>query len=102
VTAPERPVAARSTKGGALVSGKPFIAVEVVWGDAWISTDDISVKKAKSLKPVKRRTIGYLVAENKECVVLCTDIYDKEPKTVNAPMVIPWGWVYEYYEYEAL
>lgn len=99
---PERPSKARSVKGGASVSGKPFIAVEVVWGDAWISTDDISVKKAKSLRPVKRRTIGYLVAENKECVVLCTDIYDKEPKTVNAPMVIPWGWVYEYYEYEAL
>jgi hypothetical protein len=102
VTAPERPAGARSVKGGGSVSGKPFIAVEVVWGDAWISTDDISVKKAKSLKPVKRRTIGYLVAENVECVVLCTDIYDTEPKTVNAPMVIPWGWVYEYYEYESL
>ena len=74
--------------------------IEVVWGDAWISTNDISIKKANRLKPVKRRTVGYLVSENKDCLVLCTDTYDDEPKIVNAPMVIPWGWIYEYYEYD--
>ena len=74
--------------------------VEIVWGDAWIGTHDISIKRAKRLKPVTRRTTGYLVSENDECVVLCTDLYDKHPKTVNAPMVIPWGWIYEYWQYE--
>ena len=73
--------------------------VEVVWGDAWISTGDITLKKALKLKPVKRRTVGYLVSENDECVVLCTDLYDDEKRVFNAPMVIPWGWIYEYYEY---
>lgn len=74
--------------------------VEVVWGDAWIGTDDISVKRAQKLKPVKRRTTGYLVAENKDCIVLCTDRYDNHKNTVNSPMVIPWGWIYEYWHYE--
>lgn len=74
--------------------------VEVVWGDAWIGTDDISIKKAQKLKPVKRRTVGYLVSENEDCIVLCTDRYDDHKKTVNAPMVIPWGWIYEYSLYE--
>jgi len=73
--------------------------VEIVWGDAWIGTDDITIKKAIKLKPIKRRTVGYLVGENDDCVILCTDLFDGDKKTVSAPMVIPWGWIYEYYEY---
>ena len=74
--------------------------VEVVWGDAWVDTGDISIKKAKTLKPIKRSTIGYLVSENEDCVVVCTDYYDKHKKIINTYMVIPWGWIYEYYEYK--
>ena len=76
--------------------------VEVVWGDAWVDTGDISIKKATNLKPIKRSTVGYLVAENKECVVVCSDRYDKQKKTINTYMVIPWGWIYEYYEHEVI
>ena len=75
------------------------VVAEVVWGDAWIETNDISVKKAQSLKPVIRRTVGYLIADNDEGLVLSTDSYDKEPQTVNSPMFIPHGMVIEYWVY---
>lgn len=75
--------------------------VEVVWGDAWIDTKDISVKRAEKLKPVKRRTVGYLIAENEDGIVLSTDSYDDEPDTVNGPMFIPHGMVIEYWEYRS-
>jgi hypothetical protein len=73
--------------------------VEVKWGDAFIDTCDISIKKAAKLKPVVRSTIGYLVAENSECIILATDKFEKDKKTVHAPMVIPWGMVIDYWEY---
>ena len=75
---------------------------EVVWGDAWIDTDDISIKKAAKLKPIKRSTVGYLVAENKECIVLSTDYFHKDKKQVSAPMIIPWGWILEYHIFEVV
>lgn len=73
---------------------------EVLWGDAWIDTGDISVKKARKAKPIMRTTIGWLVAENEHGLVLCTDKYEKEKGVVNAPMFIPWGWIEEYWVYE--
>ena len=73
--------------------------VEILWSDAWIDTDDYSVKKAKKLKPIKRTTIGFLVAENEHGVVLVTDLYKKGKKEVSTPMVIGWGMIEEYWEY---
>lgn len=73
--------------------------VEVLWGDAWIKTCDMSVKKARDAKPVMRTTVGFLVAENNQGLVLCTDKYEHEPDTINAPMFIPWGWIESYWVY---
>ena len=73
--------------------------VEVKWHDAWIDTKDLSIKKAKKLKPVTRSTVGYLVADRKNCVVLSTDRFYKE-KEISAPMVIPKGMILEFWEYE--
>ena len=73
--------------------------VEVRWGDAFIETSDISIKKALKLKPVVRSTIGFFVGQNDDGIILCTDFYEKEKKTVNAPMFIPWGMVLEWWEY---
>ena len=56
--------------------------VEVKWGDAWVDTDDFSLTDAKKLKPIVRSTIGFLITENKEVVVLCTDFYEKEKKII--------------------
>jgi len=76
--------------------------VEVKWGDAWVDTDDFSLTDAKKLKPIVRSTIGFLITENKEVVVLCTDFYEKEKKIINTPMVIPKDMIIDYWEYEAV
>lgn len=74
--------------------------VEVHWLDAWITTDDMTLKRARKLKPVKRFTVGYLIAENEHGIVLSTDFFPKKNiKQISAPMVIPWGMV-EYWEYQ--
>ena len=76
--------------------------VEVKWGDAWVDTDDFSLTDAKKLKPIVRSTIGFLITENKEVVVLCTDFYEKEKKIINTPMVIPRDMILDYWIYEVV
>ena len=76
--------------------------VEVKWGDAWVDTDDFSLTDAKKLKPIVRSTIGFLITENKEVVVLCTDFYEKEKKIINTPMVIPKDMIIDYWVYEVV
>jgi hypothetical protein len=76
--------------------------IEVQWEDAWIDTDDILITKAKKLKPIMRSTVGWLVADNENELILSTDIFHskKERKYVNAIMVVPKGMIVEYWEYE--
>jgi len=76
--------------------------VEVKWEDAWIDTEDVLITDAKKLKPVVRSTVGWLVADNKNEIVLATDIYHtkKEKEYVNAVMVIPKGMIINYGEYK--
>tara|TARA_R100000963_G_C4598305_1_gene72942 strand:+ start:495 stop:746 length:252 start_codon:yes stop_codon:yes gene_type:complete len=76
--------------------------VEVRWGDAWVDTDDFSLKEAKKLKPIIRSTIGYLVSENSKSVVLCTDTFEKDKKTINTPMIIPTEMIIDYWVYEVV
>jgi len=76
-----------------------FRVVEVAWEDAFIDTKDLSLKKAKKLNPIRRSTIGYLIADKENCIVLSTDRFHKE-KEISAPMVIPKGMILEYWEYE--
>ena len=76
--------------------------VEIKWGDAWIDTDDFTIVDAKKLEPVVRSTIGYLVSENSKAVVLCTDIFEKDKKTINTPMVIPSEMIIDYWVYEII
>lgn len=79
-----------------------MMVVEVCWDDAFIDTKDVSIKQAQKCKPVRRFTIGYLVAENDTGLVLSTDYFPlakKAPKEVSAIMVIPWGMI-DYWEYQ--
>jgi len=62
------------------------------WVDAWVDTVDLEISLAKSQKAVKRSTVGYLVSENDEGVLLATDLY-AGGKEVNSPMFIPWGMI---------
>jgi len=73
--------------------------VEVKWQDAWIDTTDMKIKKAKKLKPCIRSTIGYLVEDSGDWLVLSTDKFEKG-KEISAPMVIPRGMIIDYWEYE--
>ena len=73
--------------------------VEVLWGDAWIDVCDISVTKAKTLKPVMRTTVGFLVADNDDGLVLVTDKYEDDEKNVNTPMFIPHGMIKSWWIY---
>ena len=71
--------------------------VEVTWGDAFVSTSDISEKKARSTTPVIRTTVGFLVAENDDGIVIAMDAY--EEGKFNTYTLVPWGWIKEYWEY---
>lgn len=73
--------------------------VEVHWIDAYVSTGEISTKKAARLKPYKTITVGILVDENDEGVTVAMDMWPKHPKLYKAHTFIPWGMVEEVYEY---
>lgn len=76
--------------------------VEIKWGDAWVDTEDILISEAKKSKPIMRSTVGYLVADNENEVILSTDIFhsEKYKEYVNSIMVVPKGMIVEYWEYE--
>jgi hypothetical protein len=70
-------------------------AVAVLWGDAFIDTDDFDPKDAKRTQPVWRTTVGLLVCRNQHGIVLATDEYAKAKDGVNAKMFIPNGMIKE-------
>lgn len=70
----------------------------VEWADAWIDTDDFKVSRAKKMKAVHRKTVGFFVAANEEGVILATDEYDKKKDGYAAPLFIPWGMVKNWYD----
>ena len=74
--------------------------MQVEWEDAWIDTEDHLIDEAKKLKPILRSSVGYLVADNDNEIILSTDRYHskKETEYVNAVMVIPKGMVTRYWE----
>ena len=74
--------------------------MQVEWEDAWIDTEDHLISDAKKLKPVLRSSVGYLVADNDNEIILSTDRYHskKDEEYVNAVMVIPKGMVTRYWE----
>ncbi len=73
--------------------------VEVHWNDAHVSTSEISLKSAGRVKPVLTETIGYLVADSDEGLVVAMDRWPKSPKHVKVHTFIPWGMVVDWWEY---
>lgn len=69
--------------------------VAVLWGDAFIDTDDFDQEDADKTIPVWRTTVGFLIAQNQHGYVLATDEYLKKSDGVNAKMFIPKGMVKE-------
>lgn len=78
---------------------KDNVLVEIKWYDAWTDFKDIKVARAKNLKPILRTTVGWLVSENDECIILCTDYFDNDETTINTPIIIPTGMILTYYRY---
>ena len=73
---------------------------EILWEDAWVEVKDFSIKDALTFKPVLRSTVGYLIEETDECVILATDLYEKEIDVANTPMIIPWSAILGYWEFD--
>ena len=74
--------------------------VEVHWNDAWVSTACINTKKAATKKPIKTITVGHLIAESDDGIVMVLDIYPDDPKEGRVVNFVPWEMVTAYYEYE--
>ena len=54
-----------------------FPIAEVYWGDAWIDSKDYSLNDAKKLKPIQRKTVGYLINKTEDALILVTDLFLK-------------------------
>jgi len=72
---------------------------EILWEDAWVETKDFLMEESASFKPIIRSTVGYLIEETEECVILATDLYT-ERDVANTPMIIPWSMILGYWEFE--
>ena len=72
--------------------------VRVTWDDAHVTTGETTIKAAAKIKPVRTSTVGFLVAENDEGLVIATDIYEKHPKTGKIINFIPYGMIVAYEE----
>ena len=73
---------------------------EVIWEDAWIEAKAFPIKDIAELSPVIRSTIGYAIASTEECIILATDLYDKDETIFNTPMIIPWNAVIHCWEFD--
>ena len=79
---------------------RPAIA-EVIWEDAWVGTTDVLMKDATELVPVIRSTVGYVISKDTDnCLILATDLYQKDKSMINTPMVIPWGVIIDWWEFD--
>ena len=76
-----------------------MIIVEVVWNDAYFRMSDYTLKQAiKKMKVQLTRSIGYLVAETDEGIILCQTTGKKKNKDLSEHLIIPWGMVVEYWK----
>ena len=70
--------------------------VEVIWDDAHVSTGGATLSGAKKIKPIRTHTVGYLMSDNEDGIVLATDIYPDHPKKgaiinyITHDMIVEW------------
>ena len=70
--------------------------VEVVWDDAHVTTGCTTLSKACKIRPVRTHTVGYLMSDNEDGIVLATDIYPDQPKNgaiinyITHDMIVEW------------
>jgi hypothetical protein len=73
-------------------SKKHFKTIEVKWADHWVNPGDHSLKDViEDAKPMYGNYTGYLVHENKQVIILCSNYWDEEEDgdvVVSDPMYI--------------
>jgi hypothetical protein len=77
-----------------------FSIAEILWEDSWVETKDFSIDEAPAFRPAVRSTVGYLLKETEECVILATDLYEKESPLANTPMIIPRSAILAFWEFD--
>ena len=69
-----------------------FITVQVKWADHWVDNGDHALKDViKEAKAMYGNYTGYLVYENKQVLILCSNHWDDEEEgdtVVSDPMYI--------------
>lgn len=71
---------------------RPLQPVSVEWNDIFDEGSEWIHHDAKPTKPVKVRSTGYLLTENKKFLVLVRDYYDHDGKrTLGGRVAIPIG-----------
>lgn len=66
----------------------------IVWKDAVSNDKWETYAEAKLLKPAEVRTVGYVVTEDVESILLAMN-WDKSEEHVSQTMVIPKAWILE-------
>ena len=69
------------------------------WLEAHSSTNETSIKKASTNKPILTHSIGYLIAENKDGITMVSDTWPKHPNKGRCEHFIGWGMIHEWWEY---
>jgi hypothetical protein len=70
--------------------------VSVQWRDAWSHDEQCDIDLAVSLcsKPLNVTTVGFLIADTDDCVIVCREFMEEDNK-VSGIMHIPKGWLLE-------
>ena len=78
-----------------MANKKKYPLISVRWADHWVDNGDISISDAiKQAKPYYGNYAGHLVYENKQVLVLCSNIWEpheddtEEELMVSDPMYI--------------
>jgi hypothetical protein len=73
--------------------------VEVVWDDAWVDSDSMSVKAARKSVATRTHSVGFLVSNTDEGITMATDTYEKDRKNVRIVNFIPHCMIVSWYRY---
>ena len=63
--------------------------VWVKWKDAMLNFDTVSMEEASKQKPIINELVGFFVSENKEQIILATELCGDNLELVRNPYVIP-------------
>lgn len=79
------------------IGDPPFPRVEVVWLDAHVETSSVTLKQAQRTKAVVTYTIGYLMSDNDDGLLLVSDCYPSSKKEGRVPNFIPHEMIERYH-----